>query len=116
MRRNAPILSLMCLSILLVVTVVVHGQSTGSIVGWGEQVVVEQAALDSLVVVAAGNEHSLGLKSDGTILAWGDNALGQCDVPAPNADFVAVAAGGGHSLGLKSDGTFVAWGNNDYGQ
>ncbi len=60
--------------------------------------------------------HSLGLKSDGTIVAWGDNDYGQCDVPAPNADFVAVAAGWWHSLGLKSDGTIVAWGLNGYGQ
>ena len=37
--------------------------------------------------------HSLGLKSDGTIVAWGRNIYGQCNVPAPNAGFVAVAAG-----------------------
>ncbi len=49
-------------------------------------------------------------KSDGTIVAWGWNDYGQCNVPAPNADFVAVAGGGAHSLGLKSDGTIVAWG------
>ena len=60
--------------------------------------------------------HSLGLKSDGTIVAWGSNGYGQCDVPAPNADFVAVVGGLLHSLGLKSDGTIVAWGYNDDGQ
>ncbi|MBN2027955.1 MAG: hypothetical protein JW854_14495, partial [Actinobacteria bacterium] len=59
---------------------------------------------------------SLGLKSDGTIVAWGWNDFGQCDVPAPNSGFVAVAAGFRHSLGLKSDGTIVAWGWNDFGQ
>ena len=58
----------------------------------------------------AGYDHSLGLKSDGTIVVWGDNSYGQCNVPAPNADFVAIAAGLYHSLGLKSDGTIVAWG------
>ena len=63
-----------------------------------------------------GIDHSLGLKSDGTIVAWGNNDDGQCNVPAPNADFVAVAAGIYHSLGLKSDGTIVAWGDNDDGQ
>ena len=64
----------------------------------------------------AGWDHSLGLKSDGTIVAWGDNDYGQCNVPSPNAGFVAVAAGGYHSLGLKSDGTIVAWGCNGDGQ
>jgi len=55
-------------------------------------------------------------QSTGFIVAWGWNAYGQCDVPAPNADFVAVAGRGSHSLGLKHDGTVVTWGGNDYGQ
>ena len=62
------------------------------------------------VAVAAGEYHSLGLKADGSIVAWGSNDYGQCNVPAPNRDFVAVAAGYRHSLGLKSDGSIVAWG------
>jgi hypothetical protein len=41
------------------------------------------------------------------VVAWGLNNFGQCNVPAPNADFVAVEAGGVHSLGLKADGTFL---------
>ncbi|MBK6900025.1 MAG: hypothetical protein IPH09_12405 [bacterium] len=56
--------------------------------------------------------NSLGLKADGSVVVWGWNEYGQCNVPAPNADFVAVAAGFRHSLGLKSDGTIVAWGSN----
>ena len=60
--------------------------------------------------------HSLGLKADGSIVAWGYNAYGQCNVPAPNSGFVAIAAGGSHSLGLKADGSIVAWGYNCYGQ
>ena len=66
--------------------------------------------------MAAGSGHSLGLKSDGSIVAWGQNDYGQCDVPAPNSGFVAVAGGWYHSLGLKSDGSLVAWGWNEYGQ
>ena len=48
----------------------------------------------------------MGLKSDGSVVAWGWNPYGQCDVPEPNGDFVAVAAcgvySGGFALGLKS--------------
>jgi formylglycine-generating enzyme required for sulfatase activity len=66
--------------------------------------------------IAAGNSHSLGLKTDGSIVAWGRNDYGQCTVPSPNTGFTAIAAGGYHSLGLKQDGSIVAWGRNDYGQ
>jgi hypothetical protein len=54
-------------------------------------------------------------QSAGSILAWGYNAHGVCDVPAPNTDFVAVTGRHMHSLGLMSDGTIVAWGDNLYG-
>ncbi|MDI6873775.1 RCC1-like domain-containing protein [Candidatus Solincola sp.] len=39
------------------------------------------------MAIDAGLDHSLGLKSDGSIVAWGNNAYGKCDVPEPNADF-----------------------------
>ncbi len=53
---------------------------------------------------------------DGSIAAWGRNADGQCDVPAPNTGFMAVAGGYWHSLGLRPDRTITAWGRNNYGQ
>lgn len=54
----------------------------GSIVGWGAHVVgVDLSA--GFGGVAAGGYHSLGLKLDGSIVAWGWNDGGQCDVPAP---------------------------------
>ena len=68
------------------------------------------------VAVAAGYEHSLGLKDDGSIVAWGLNNDGQCDVPAPNAGFVDIAGGWVHSLGLKADNSIVAWGRTIEGQ
>ncbi|MCD6588672.1 MAG: T9SS type A sorting domain-containing protein, partial [Candidatus Fermentibacteraceae bacterium] len=71
---------------------------------------------EGFVAGAGGAYHSIGLKSDGLIVAWGYNNYGQCDVPEPNEDFVAVAAGGYFSLGLKADGSIVAWGCNGNGQ
>jgi pimeloyl-ACP methyl ester carboxylesterase len=68
------------------------------------------------VAVAAGGDHSLALKSDGTVVSWGDNEYGQSTVPTGLSGVVAVAAGGDHSLALKSDGTVVSWGDNEYGQ
>lgn len=52
----------------------------------------------------------------GSILAWGDDASGQCNVPEPNFGYTAVAAGSWHSLGLTTDGMIAAWGDNASGQ
>ena len=66
-------------------------------------------------MVAAGAEHTVGLESDGTVVAVGDNYWGQCDVGGWTG-ITQVAAGAFHTVGLKSDGTVVAMGYNVYGQ
>jgi hypothetical protein len=53
------------------------------------------------VAIAAGSAHSLALKSDGSIVGWGNNYYGQATPPAGN-DFTSICAGGYHSLALKS--------------
>jgi hypothetical protein len=58
----------------------------------------------AFVAISAGAGHSLGLKADGSVVAWGPNLSCQCTIPAPNNEFVAATAGGLHSLVLKSDG------------
>ena len=65
--------------------------------------------------VSAAYSHTVGLKSDGTVVAAGDNSDGQCDV-SNWKDIVAVSAGARHTVGLKSDGTVVAVGDNSDGQ
>ena len=75
--------------------------------------------------VAAGDWHSVGLKSDGTVWAWGRNNLGQLgdgstsDSPTPKqvgVGYTAVAAGADSTFAIKPDGSLWAWGDNSLGQ
>jgi hypothetical protein len=66
------------------------------------------------VAIAAGGQHSLALKSDGSIVGWGRDRYGQATPPDGN-DYVAIAAGWWYSLALKSDGSIVGWGHDGYG-
>jgi alpha-tubulin suppressor-like RCC1 family protein len=76
----------------------------------------EIAVINHFTAISAGDAHAVGLKSDGTVVAWGDNANGQTMVPAGLTGVTAVSAGNAHTVALKSDGTVVAWGDNFYGQ
>lgn len=97
------------------------------------------------VAIAAGYNHNLAIRNNGTLYAWGDNQYGQvggssgvgtqCPFTAPatdcevdllqikidatqgaDNDWSVLSAGLGHSVAIKSDGSLWAWGNNDYGQ
>jgi hypothetical protein len=76
---------------------------------------------ESFVAVACGENHSLALRSDGAIVAWGLNDDGQCDVPQPNTGYLAIAAAGdvvsGHGLSfaVNSSGSILVWGHNPLG-
>lgn len=37
--------------------------------------------LQNVVAISAGDEHALALTRDGRVIAWGDNSVGQCNVP-----------------------------------
>ena len=69
----------------------------------------------NIVAVSAGNSYTVGLKSDGTVVACGKNTYGECDV-SEWQDIVAISAGDSHTVGLKKDGTVVAVGSNGYGE
>ena len=71
--------------------------------------------------------HSLAIRSDGTLWAWGSNSYGQLGQSntigysspvqvGTSAGWSSIAAGYSYSLAIRSDGTLWAWGNNTYGQ
>lgn len=74
--------------------------------------------LTNIAALAAGYAHSMALRADGTVVAWGAGTnntassphFGQVQVPADLTNVAAIACGGYHSLALREDGTVVAWG------
>jgi hypothetical protein len=78
-------------------------------------------------VVSAGVKHTLAIRTDGTLWAWGSNSNGQIgnntlvDQVAPvqigtSTGWTLVSAGGQHSIGMMLDNTLWSWGLNADGQ
>jgi alpha-tubulin suppressor-like RCC1 family protein len=117
-------------------------KSDGTVWGWGyngygelgdgssgnfRYNIVRASDLTSIIAIAGVDDHSLAVKSDGTVFSFGLNGNGQLGdgsitqrlVPVPVTGFsggLAVAAGTTHSLALKNDGFVWAWGSNSVGQ
>ena len=80
------------------------------------------------ISIAPGDNHTIAIKADGTLWAWGYNNISQLgnntvggNVPYPfqvgsETSWRKCAAGNAHSLAIKADGTLWAWGGNVYGQ
>ena len=77
--------------------------------------------------IAAGYDHAVAMKTDGTVWAWGSNSNGQLGngtttgsvTPVQVSGMLgvaAVAAGEKDTVTLKIDSTVWAWGYNFYGQ
>ncbi len=126
-----------------------HGiaiKSDGTLWGWGNNPSLSELGLgptaeyrylspvqigtnNRWVSVATGGYHSLALKSDGTLWAWGANSNGRLgvgdttnrDIPTkiefdsdgnPFNNVLLMTAGGHRSAAIKVDGTLWSWGAN----
>ncbi|HEX8072836.1 MAG TPA: S8 family serine peptidase [Pyrinomonadaceae bacterium] len=115
-------------------------KSDGTVWGWGDNYsgqagVIDQFTFNKLrptqvgglagqfTAVSAGASHSLALRSDGTVWAWGRGNFGQMgngtnqerNAPAQVTgltNVVAIAAGTESSFAVKADGTVWGWGSN----
>jgi alpha-tubulin suppressor-like RCC1 family protein len=118
--------------------------SNGTVIAWGDDTFgqlgngsasandnAEKPALveslSGVVAVSAGDEDSLALLSNGTVMSWGDNDAGQLgdgtktasDVPVlvkGLTGVTAISAGSQFNLAVLSTGTVESWGNNNDGQ
>jgi hypothetical protein len=112
-----PKARLVCLALCSIpLAAAVQAQQTGSVIGWGNPVLVAGEQLAQLEAISAGTHHGLGLLPDGSVVAWGNDQYGQCQVPVQANDCVAVEAGFHHSLALRVDGSVLAWGSNFGGE
>jgi hypothetical protein len=59
------------------------------------------SAATGVVAVAVGNYHSLALRRDGKVIAWGLNDVGQCSGAANVQYAVSLASGRDHSIALS---------------
>jgi len=87
-----------------------------------------------VVAIAAGDDHSGAIDSEGNVWMWGSNAFGKLGLGLNTPTFVAsptkvtlrtratsLSGGGdtsrnGHTLCLLSDGSLWAWGSDEWGQ
>ncbi|MGN6643294.1 MAG: RCC1 domain-containing protein, partial [Verrucomicrobiota bacterium] len=99
-----------------------HATASNRVVAWGDiryDVTLSSAQSPGASQIASGSFHSLVIRSDRSLAAWGDDRFGQCDVPSnlKRTPVLAVAAGNVHSLALLWNGTVAAWGptNGEYG-
>ena len=77
---------------------------------------------------SAGDRHTVGVKTDGTLWTWGNNSYGQLGDNSlvhrlsPVQTFTAgtnwnyVGSGWNHNIATKTDGTLWVWGRNNFGQ
>jgi alpha-tubulin suppressor-like RCC1 family protein len=85
---------------------------------------VQVSGLSDMVAVAAASFHSLAVRSDGTVWAWGENYEDQLDGTTTSrltpvqvsglSGVTAVATGGVYSHVVKSDGTVWVWTGPSY--
>ena len=92
----------------------------------------ETEYFSGVTAVAGGWRHSLALKTDGTVWAWGGNKYGQLgngtyedslypvqvmiSATTPLTNVVAISSGWDHSMAILDDGTVWTWGRNSNGQ
>jgi hypothetical protein len=83
------------------------------VIDWGSNAYVKTNVLQgvtNVIALAAGDQHYLALKADGTVATWGVNSSGQTNVPPGLTNVASIAAGSAHSLALRRDGTLALWG------
>ena len=77
-----------------------------------------QIGSSSWTAVSAGINHTLAIRSGGTLFGWGRNVEGQLTTAGKfeTHSWTAVTSGFSHTVATRSDGMIFAWGRNNEGQ
>ena len=105
-QKKVSTIAIITVIVIVVSVIFVNMRKMGRFVAFPEE---------NKVWLVAGSAYTVGLKSDGTVVATGRNEDGQCDVSDWN-NIVVISARYKHTVGLKADGTVVTTGNNKDGQ
>src|SRR5262245_6684595 len=89
----------------------------GVLRGWGSQVFDSSWNDESFVEVSGGDGFTLARRADGSVVGWGKNQYGVCNIPPlpPGLSYAKLSGGNQHALALRSDGSVVAWGSPTFG-
>lgn len=101
--------------------------SPPSVVDVPMAVVVPNVSSPAWKSAAAGDTHSVGIMTKGSLWTWGDNTYGQLGsgstatmsrtpIKIDDGPWSSVSAGATHVLAIREDGTLWAWGGNGHGQ
>src|SRR6266404_2523922 len=75
----------------------------GSVTAWGVEVMPLVDPGARFVGMAGGYWHSMAIQSGGTLIVWGLNLYGECNLPGGLAAVAAVAGGWEHTVAVKTD-------------
>jgi len=104
-----------------------YGQLGDNTAGIFRSSPVQVGSLTTWSKISGGNNHSLAIKTDGTLWSWGkddygalgDNTVGYRSSPVQVGSLTTwsqISGGQTHSMAIKTDGTLWTWGFNQYGK
>lgn len=97
-----------------------RAQAQSALAAWGSDEYSQTSATPTTgtyTAVAAGLYHTVALRTNGSLIAWGwDGDYGQVSNTPITGTYTAIAAGGSHTVALRTNGSLVAWGYDGEGQ
>src|SRR6187401_3552830 len=84
-KHSAVLFPRLIVAAVLTIVSIISSHGAGKVAAWGENDLGQcllPNGLDNVKAIAAGTQHGLALKADGTVVGWGYNAQQQASPPA----------------------------------